>query len=121
MACGDGVKDELHSGKYNLGFGRTMKQSTSCKWVYRLKEASDSTNPKYEARLVAKGFLQEYGVNFDEIFSQVVNMTTLPFMLVVVAAKNLELIQLDVKTTFLHADLKEEIYMEQLKGLVASG
>ena len=48
-------------------------------------------------------------------------MTTLRFMLGVVAAYNLELIQLDVKTTFLHGDLKEEIYMEQPKGFVATG
>ena len=91
-----------------------------CKWIYRLKETSDSTNPKYEVRLVAKGFRQEYGVDFDEIFSPVVKMTTLRFMLGVVAAENLELIQLDVKTTFLHGDLTEEIYMEQPKGFVAS-
>ena len=48
-------------------------------------------------------------------------MTTLRFMLGVVATDNFELIQLDVKTTFLHGDLKEEIYMEQLKGFVAMG
>ena len=49
-----------------------------------------------------------------------VKMTTLCFMLGVVATENLELIQLDVKTTFLHDDLKEEIYMEQPKGFVVS-
>ena len=43
-------------------------------------------------------------------------MTTLRFMLGIMAADNLELIQLDVKTAFLHGDLKEEIYMEQPKG-----
>ena len=48
-------------------------------------------------------------------------MTTLRFMLGVVAADNLELIQLDVKMTFLHGDLQEEIYMEQPKGFVATG
>ena len=49
---------------------------------------------------------------FDKnIFSAVMKMTTLRFMLGVVAADNLELIQLDVKTTFLHGDLKEEMYM----------
>ena len=49
------------------------------------------------ARLVTKGFRQEYGVDFDEMFSSVVKMTTLRFMLGVVATKNLVLIQLDVK------------------------
>ena len=97
------------------------QRALPCKWVYRLKEMSDSTNPKYKARLVAKGFRQEYGVNFDKNFSPVVKMTTLRFMLDVVAADNLELIQLDVKTTFLHGDLQEEIYMEEPKGFVASG
>ena len=48
-------------------------------------------------------------------------MTTLRFMLDVVAADNLELIQLDVKTSFLHGDLQVEIYMEQPKGFVESG
>ena len=50
-----------------------------------------------------------------------VKMTTLRFMLGVVAAGTLELIQLDVKTAFPHGDLKEEIYMEQPKGFVATG
>ena len=116
MASGDGVGDELHLGKEDLGLGRVTEE-----WVYRLKETSDSTNLKYKARLVAKGFRQEYGVDFDEIFSSVVKMTTIRFMLGVVAVKILELIQLDVKMEFLHADLKEEIYMEQPKGFVGSG
>ena len=73
---------------------------------------SDSTNPKYKAILVAKGFRQAYGVDFDEIFLLVVKRTTLRSMLGVVAADNLELIQLDVKTTYLHGDLQGEIYME---------
>ena len=97
------------------------RRALPCRWVYRLKETFDSTNPKYKARLIAKGFRQEYGIDFDEIFSPVVKMTTLRFMLDVVATENLELIQVDVKTTFVHGDLKEEIYMEQPKGFVASG
>ena len=83
-----------------------------CKWVYRLKETLDSASPKYKAKLVGKGFRQEYGVDFDEVISLVVKMMTLCFLLGVVAADDLELIQLDVKTTFLHGDLEEEIYME---------
>ena len=89
-----------------------------CKWVYTLKETFDSTAPKFKHRLVAKGFRQEYGVDFDEFFSLVVKITTLHFMLGIVATENLELIQLDVKTTFLHGDLGN-IYgaAERLRGI----
>ena len=62
------------------------------KWVYRLKETSGSTTLKFMARLDAKGFRQEYVVDFDNIFSPVVKMTTVRFMLGIVAAENLELI-----------------------------
>jgi hypothetical protein len=60
-------------------------------------------------------------VDFDEVFSPVVKMTTLHFLLGVVALEDLELLQLDVKTTFLHGDLDEEIYMEQLQGFASPG
>jgi ATP-binding cassette subfamily B (MDR/TAP) protein 1 len=72
---------------------------------------SDSSDPKYKARIVAKGFRQEYGVDFNEVFSPVVKLSTLRFLLGVVTQEDLELLQLDVKTAFLHGDLAEEIYM----------
>ena len=68
-----------------------------------------------------KGFQHECGVNFDDAFSLVVKITTFHFLLEVVAAKNLELLQLDVKTAFLHGDRDEEIYMEQPQGYVSPG
>ena len=79
---------------------------------------SDSINPKFKARLVAKCFWQEHGVDFDEIFSPVVKMITLRFLLGVVATEDFELISLDVKMAFLHGNLEEEIYMEQPKAFL---
>ena len=92
-----------------------------CKWVFRYKYVSNSEKPKYKARLIAKGFKQEHGVDYDEIFSPVVKMTTLRLLLEVVAIKDLVLEQLDVKTAFLHEDLEEDIYMSQLADFMVMG
>ena len=88
------------------------KRALSCKWVYKLKVTANDGKPKYKARLVAKGFTQQQGVDFEVIFSPVVKMTTLRCVLALAARKDMELVQMDVKTTFLHGDLQEEIYMQ---------
>ena len=67
------------------------------------------------------GFRQQYDVDFYKILSPVMKMITLRFILVVVAIEDLKLIHLDMKTTFIHGDLEEEIYMDQPKGFVEPG
>ena len=89
------------------------KRILPCKWIYKLKVTDSANKPRYEARLVAKGFRQQEGVHFEEIFSPVVKMTTLRCVLALVAQFDMELVQIDVKTAFLHGDLQEEIYMQQ--------
>ena len=64
-----------------------------------------------------KGFQQKKGVDFDEIFTPVVKMSSIQIVLSQVASMNLEIEQVDVKTAFLHGELEEEIYMEQPEGL----
>ena len=59
-----------------------------------------------------KGFDQEKGIDFNEIFSPVVKMTSILIVLGLVAAWDLELEQPDVKTGFLYGDVDEELYME---------
>lgn len=76
---------------------------------------------KYKARLMVKGFHQKVGIDYIEIFSLVVRLTTIRIVLSIVAAKGLHLEQMDVKTAFLHGDLEEEIYMQQLEGYVEKG
>ena len=61
--------------------------------------------------MVAKGFRQQKGVNFEKIFSLVVKMTTLRCVLALAAKEDMELVQMDVKTAFLHGYLHEDIYM----------
>ena len=79
--------------------------------MYKLKPRDGGNPPRYKAKIVVKGFQQKKGVDFDEIFSPVVKMTSIRTVLSIAARMNLEVEQLDVKTAFLHGDLEEEIYM----------
>ncbi|KAM1516880.1 hypothetical protein ACFX10_015793 [Malus domestica] len=89
------------------------------RWVFKLKRDDNMT--RYKARLVVKGFGQKKEVDFDEIFSPVVKMTSIQVILGMAASMDLELEQLDVKTAFLHGNLEYEIYMEQPKGFEVKG
>jgi hypothetical protein len=91
-------------------------------WVYKLKKGVDDKVKRYKSRLVAKGYSQKEGIDFHEIFSPVVKLVSVRVLLALVALLDLELEQLDVKTSFLHGDLDEDIYiyiyiyMEQREG-----
>ena len=76
---------------------------------------------RYKDKLVAKGFAQRNGKEYDEIFAPVVRHTSIRILLAIVAIHDLELEQLDVKTAFLHGDLDEHIYMVQPEGFVVDG
>ena len=91
----------MHKGK------RALKN----KWVYRLKTEDKGSQPRYKARLVVKGFGQQKGIDFDEIFSPTIKMSSIRVILGLAANLDLEIEQLDVKTTFLHGDLEEKIYI----------
>ena len=71
--------------------------------------------------MVVKGFNQKRGIDFEEIFSPVLKMSSIRVALGLVAHLNLEVEQLNVKTSFLHGDLEEEIYMQQPEGFEVKG
>ena len=71
----------------------------------------DGGKKRYKARLVVKRFAQKKGIDFDEIFSPVIKMTSIRTILSLVAVEDFHLQQLDVKTNFLHGDLEGEICM----------
>ena len=91
------------------------------KWVYKVKIGPDGSVQRYKARLVAQGFTQKYGTDFDETFSPVVRLESLRMLIAKSVQHDLQLHQLDVTTAFLNGTLKEEVYMEQPKGFVCQG
>lgn len=97
------------------------KKAIGCKWVYAKKEGSQMNQVRYKARLVAKGYAQKEGIDYNEVFSPVVKHSSIRILLALVAQYDLDLVQLDVKTAFLHGDLEEEIYMTQTSGFKVAG
>jgi hypothetical protein len=91
------------------------------KWVFKKKLNADGKVEKYKACLLAKGYSQVEGIDFGDVFSFVAKLTSIRFFWFVVAAFDLEVQQMDVKTTFLHEDLEKKIYMKQLESFAVKG
>ena len=89
------------------------KQSVvGCKWIYKIKTHSDGSIERYKAHLVAKGFTQEYGIDYEETFTPVVRISSICALLAVATASKWDIFQMDVKNAFLNGDLSEEVYMQ---------
>nr|GEU56155.1 integrase, catalytic region, zinc finger, CCHC-type, peptidase aspartic, catalytic [Tanacetum cinerariifolium] len=78
------------------------------KWIYKVKTNEFSEVLKNKARLVAQGFRQEEGINFEESFAPVARIEAIRIFIANAAHKYMMIFQMDVKTTFLNRDLKEE-------------
>jgi len=68
----------------------------TCKWVYKVKTKADGSIERYKARLVARGFQQSYGRDYEETFAPVAHMTTVRTLIVVVATRSWTISQMDV-------------------------
>jgi hypothetical protein len=72
------------------------------RWVYRTKSAPDGQISRYKSRVVAKGFQQVHGIDYDETFAPVAKMDSIRLALAIAAAKGWEVHQTDVKNAFLY-------------------
>lgn len=88
------------------------KEFIGVKWVYKTKYKENGEIDKYKARLVGKGFAQEYGVDYNETFAPIARLDTVRMVQVIVAQNNWSVYQMDVKSTFLNGYLEEEVYVQ---------
>ena len=88
--------------------GRKLVQ---CKWVFKIKFASDGSPLKYKEILVAKGYSHVHDIEYNETFAPVAKMDSIRLSLAIAASKQWEVHHMDVKCAFLNGYLIEEIYM----------
>jgi hypothetical protein len=92
------------------------KPTVSNKWVFKIKRNPDNTIAKYKMRLVARGFTQVYGENYNETYAPVARITTILLFVSFTLSQGLICYQYDVEQAYLHGFLKEEIYMDSPEG-----
>nr|GEV71616.1 hypothetical protein [Tanacetum cinerariifolium] len=88
------------------------------KWIYKVKLDEYGDVLKNKARMVAKGYRQEEGIDFEESFAPVARIEAIRIFIANAASKNMTIYQMEVKTAFLNGELKEEVYVSQPEGFV---
>ena len=88
------------------------------RWVYKIKRNASGKIDRYKARLVAQGFTQEHGIDYEEIFAPVARYQSIRCVLAIANQYNFEVHQMDVKSAFLNGDLDDMIFMKQPEGFV---
>jgi len=115
----DAMNDELKSMDQNKVWDIVELpegyKTIGCKWVFKTKRDSKGNIKRYKVRLVAKCFTQKWGIDYKDTFSPVFK-DSLRIILALIAHYDLELHQMDVKTSFLNRNLEDEVYMDQPVG-----
>ena len=116
----EATRDEYNSltemGTWILVSPPKNRNVIKCKLVFTVK-----ADVRYKARVVAKGFTQEHGIDYEETFSPVTRYKSIRYLLAHAALEDWEIEAIDVKTAYLYGELKEEIYMAQPEGFIKSG
>ena len=97
------------------------RKAIGSKWIFKLKTDADGKIERYKARLVAQGFNQRYGIDYEETFSPVVRFESVRTVLALAAKLGFKLHQMDIKTAFLNGELEEEIFMRQPEAFIEEG
>ncbi|GJS55632.1 putative ribonuclease H-like domain-containing protein [Tanacetum coccineum] len=96
----------------------SRKKAIGTKWVFRNKRDERSIVVKNKARLVAQGFRQEEGIDYDEVFAPVARIEAIRLFLAFASFMGFPVYQMDVKSAFLYDTIEEEVYVHQPPGFV---
>ncbi|GJW66203.1 retrovirus-related pol polyprotein from transposon TNT 1-94 [Tanacetum coccineum] len=110
--------DEVHqedSADFDEG-----KNVIALKWLWKNKCDAENIMVRNKSRLVAKGYKQEEGIDFEESFAPVARLEAVRMFIAFAAHMNITIFQMDVKTAFLNGPLKEEVYVSQPEGFIDS-
>ena len=88
------------------------------KWIFKNKFDEHGTVIRNKSRLVAQGYTEVEGVDFDETFAPIARLESIMILLAIASHLNFKLYQMDVKSAFLNEMLQEEVYVEQPKGFI---
>ena len=102
------------SGYHNMNIIRS-------RWMFRVKRDNHGQVNRYKARLIAQGFSQVPGIDFNETFAPTIRLTTIRFIIALACKYNLELRQINVKGVYLNRKLDKDVYMRQPKGFIQPG
>nr|GEZ63179.1 Gag-Pol polyprotein [Tanacetum cinerariifolium] len=114
----ESMQEELHQfdrlDVWELVDRPLCKNVINMKWIWKNKRDEENTVIRNKSRLVAKGYAQKEGVDFEESFAPVARLEVVRLFIEYAAHKSLTVYQMDVKTTFLYSPLKKEVYGENL-------
>ncbi|KAL0453701.1 UNVERIFIED_CONTAM: Retrovirus-related Pol polyprotein from transposon RE2 [Sesamum latifolium] len=92
-----------------------------CKWIYKRKLGADGEVMTFKARLMAKGYTQRPGVDFEETYSPIAMTKSIRIMFSIATWYDYKIWQMDVKMAFLNSFVEEEIFMDQPEGFTTVG
>ena len=121
----EAIKREMEAMQENEVW-ELVKKPENCnliksKWIFKRKLGADGNIASYKARLVAQGYSQKFGVDYQDTFSPVVRFESIRTILCVSTKLDLQVHQMDVSSAFLNGHLEENLYMQQPKGFIKNG
>jgi hypothetical protein len=114
--------DSIQANKtWSLSVLPAGHKAIGLKWVFKVKKDPEGRIVKHKAWLVAKGYAQREGVDFDQVFAPVARIETVRLLIALAAQQGWKVHHMDVKSAFLNGDLREEVYVQMPPGFVVEG